>query len=170
MSHRFDMDKTSLREELRSGRNGRLDYLSCRYSTDLRRAGCWGFRHEMDHPLLLEGAVHHLELLSDMAGAPVETVFASTWNPPWSDFKNHAQGLVQMTCENGVRIAYEGADTNAVGLHPWANEYIRADVNRHPDPRPSADGAVCLPSGSHLDQRAGRRGDETSDAGTAQMG
>jgi predicted dehydrogenase len=56
MSHRFDMDKTSLREELRSGRNGRLDYLSCRYSTDLRRAGCWGFRHEMDHPLLLEGA------------------------------------------------------------------------------------------------------------------
>ena len=130
MSHRFDMDKTTLREELRSGRNGRLDYLCCRYSTDLRRAGCWGFRHEMDHPLLLEGAVHHLDLLADMAGAPVETVYATTWNPPWSDFKNHAQGLVQMTCENGVRISYEGADTNAVGLHPWANEYIRAECEQ----------------------------------------
>lgn len=127
MSHRFDMDKTALREELRSGRNGRLDYLSARYSTDLRRAGSWGFRHDMDHPLMLEGAVHHLDLLADMAGARVETVYAATWNPAWSDFRNNAQGLVLMTCENGVRVAYEGADTNAVGLNPWGSEYIRAE-------------------------------------------
>ena len=127
MSHRFDMDKTSLRNELRSGRHGRLDYLVCRYSCDLRREGSWGFRHGMDHPLLLEGAVHHLDFLADMAGAKCETIFASTWNPPWSDFKNHAQGLIQMTCENGVRIQYEGADTNAIGLHPWGSEYVRAE-------------------------------------------
>ncbi len=127
MSHRFDMDKTTLREELRSGRNGRLDYLACRYSCDLRREGCWGFRHGMDNPLLLEGAVHHLDLLADMAGARAETVFATTWNPPWSDFRNNAQGMIQITCENGVRILYEGADTNAVGLNPWSNEYIRAE-------------------------------------------
>ena len=47
MSHRFDQDKTTLREELRSGRYGALDYLVCRFTCDCRRFGSWGkFRHE----------------------------------------------------------------------------------------------------------------------------
>ena len=41
MSHRFDQDKTSLRQELRSGRYGTLDYLICHLTADLRKYGSW---------------------------------------------------------------------------------------------------------------------------------
>ena len=43
----------------------------------------WGtlFRHAMDDPLMIEGAVHHLDLVADMAGANCDTLFASTWKP-----------------------------------------------------------------------------------------
>lgn len=128
MSHRFDQDKTTLREELRSGRYGRLDYLICRFTCDCRKFASWGkFRHEIPDALMVEGAVHHLDILADLAGSPCETLYAQTWNPPWGEFAGDSQGLVLMTMSNGVRAFYEGAKTNAVGLNGWAQEYIRAE-------------------------------------------
>ncbi len=127
MSHRFDQDKTTLRRELRSGRYGRLDYLVCCLTTECRKAGVMGFRHEMDDPLMIEGAVHHLDILADLAGAPCETIYAQTWNPPWGAYTGDSQGLVMLRFGNGARATYEGAYTNAVGLYGWGQEYIRAE-------------------------------------------
>jgi predicted dehydrogenase len=131
MSHRFDQDKTSLRSILRSGECGSLDYLICRFTMDCRKYGNWGkFRYEIDDPLMIEGSVHHLDILADMAGAKCDTIYAQTWNPRWGEFKGDSQGLVTMHFENGVRAFYEGAKTNAVGLNGWTNEYIRAECEK----------------------------------------
>jgi predicted dehydrogenase len=131
MSHRFDQDKTTLREELRSGRHGALDYLVCRFTCDCRRFASWGkFRHEIADPLMVEGAVHHLDILADMAGAPCDTIYAQTWKPDWGEYAGDAQGLVTMHFANGTRALYEGAKTNAVGLNCWGEEYIRAECER----------------------------------------
>jgi len=128
MSHRFDQDKTTLRKELRSGRYGRIDYLVCRFTCDCRKFGSWGkFRHEIPDTLMVEGAVHHLDILADLAGSKCDTIYAQTWNPAWGEFAGDSQGLVIMRCENGVRATYEGAKTNAVGLNGWTREYIRAE-------------------------------------------
>lgn len=128
MSHRFDRDKTTLRNELRSGKHGDLDYLVCRFTCDCRKYGSWGdFRHEIPDSLMVEGAVHHLDILADFAGARCDTLYAETWNPRWGEFKGDSQGLVTLHFSNGVRATYEGAKTNAVGLNGWTNEYFRAE-------------------------------------------
>lgn len=131
MSHRFDQDKQTLRHELRSGRYGRLDYLVCRFTCDCRKFASWGkFRHEIPDALLVEGAVHHLDILADLAGANCDTLYAQTWNPPWGEYQGDSQGLVTMHFNNGARALYEGAKTNAVGLNGWAQEYIRAECEQ----------------------------------------
>jgi predicted dehydrogenase len=131
MSHRFDRDKTTLRDELRSTRHGDLDYLVCRFTCDCRKYGSWGaFRHEIPDPLTIEGAVHHLDILADLAGAKCDTLYAETWNPRWGEFKGDSQGLVTLRFSNGVRALYEGAKTNAVGLNGWTNEYFRAECEK----------------------------------------
>jgi predicted dehydrogenase len=131
MSHRFDQDKTTLREELRSGRHGALDYLICRFTCDCRRFASWGkFRHEIPDALMVEGAVHHLDILADLAGAKCDTLYAQTWNPKWGEYAGDSQGLVQMQMENGTRAFYEGAKTNAVGLNGWSQEYFRAECEQ----------------------------------------
>ncbi len=128
MSHRFDQDKTTLRRELRSGRNGALDYLVCRFTCDCRKFASWGkFRHEILDALMVEGAVHHLDILADLSGARCDTLYAQTWNPPWGEYAGDSQGLVTMHFGNGTRAMYEGAKTNAVGLNGWTNEYVRAE-------------------------------------------
>jgi predicted dehydrogenase len=132
MSHRFDRDKTTLREELRSGRWGELDYIVCRFTCDCRKYGSWGaaFRHEIPDSLMIEGAVHHLDILADLAGAKCDSLYAQTWNPRWGEFKGDSQGLVTMRFENGKRATYEGAKTNAVGLNGWEEEYFRAECEK----------------------------------------
>ncbi len=131
MSHRYDQDKTSLRGQLRSGRWGTLDYLVTRFTCDCRKFGSWGeFRHLIDYPLMLEGAVHHLDILADLAGAKCDTIYMQSWRPAWGEFKGDCNALVTMTFENGVKAFYEGAKSNAITLNWWSHEYFRAECER----------------------------------------
>jgi predicted dehydrogenase len=131
MSHRFRQDITTLRSEVQSGKYGPLDYLVCRFTCDCRIYGSWGaFRHEIADTLMVEGSVHHLDLIADMAGGKCETIYATTWNPEWGEFRGDSQGLVVMRMANGTRATYEGAKTNAVQLNGWGGEYIRAECEK----------------------------------------
>jgi len=131
MSHRFRQDITTLRTLIRSGDYGPLDYLVSRFTCENRTYGTWGaFRYEIADPLMVEGAVHHLDLLADMAGGRCATLYAQTWQPPWGQFRGDAQALVTLQTEAGARVLYEGAKTNAVGLNGWGAEYIRAECER----------------------------------------
>ncbi len=129
MSHRFDQDKTTLREIIRSGRLGAVNTVSCRYAADMREHMDWGalFRHTMPNPLMIEGAVHHLDMIADLANATCDTLYASTWKPEWAKYVGDTDGIVVMTFENGVRGVYEGSSTTAVGLNDWTREYVRVD-------------------------------------------
>ena len=128
MSHRFRQDITTLRTLVQSGDYGPLDYLVSRYIQESRVSPTWGaFRYEIPDPLMVEGSVHHLDLLADMAGGPCETIYAQTWNPAWSDFAGDSQALVTMHLASGSRATYEGANANAVTLNGWGGEYIRAE-------------------------------------------
>lgn len=150
MSHRFDQDKTTLREELRADRNGPLDYLVGRFTSANRKRNSWGvFRHQMADPLMIEGAIHHLDILVDLAGSRCTSVSAKTWNPSWGEFGGDSQGLVLMEFDNGVHAFYEGAKSTAVGLNGWGHEYVRAEcenatlvMNRRQVSRYTPDGAA----------------------------
>ena len=131
MSHRFRPDITTLRRELKSGRHGEIDYLVSRFTCENRTSPTWGkFRYEIPDPLMVEGSVHHLDLLADLGGAKCDTIYAQTWNPRWSEFDGDCQGLVTMVLENGRRVFYEGAKANAVTLNGWSQEYIRAECEK----------------------------------------
>jgi predicted dehydrogenase len=129
MSHRFDQDKTTLRQIIRSGKLGAVNTVSCRYASDMREHMAWGalFRHTMQDPLMIEGAVHHLDMVADLANTPCGTLYASTWKPAWAKYVGDTDGMVMMTFANGVRGIYEGSSTTAVGLNDWTREYVRVD-------------------------------------------
>ena len=129
MNHRFDQDKTTLRGIVRGDALGRVNTVSCRYAADLRQHMAWGalFRHEMADPLMIDGAVHHLDIIADLAGAACQTIYASTWKPGWAEYAGDTDGIVVMNFTNGVRGVYEGSSAAAIGLNDWSREYIRVD-------------------------------------------
>lgn len=128
MSHRFDQDKQTLQRAIHSREYGELDYLIGRNTWMCRAYGTWGaFRYEMQDPLLIEGTVHHFDIMRSLAGSNARTVYAATWNPAWSEFTGDAQALVTVVMENGVRVLYEGAKNNASCLNGWTRDYWRAE-------------------------------------------
>jgi predicted dehydrogenase len=128
MSHRFDQDKQSLQTLVQSGEHGPVHYIVQRFTHNCRAFGSWGeFRHRIADPLLIEGAVHHFDILRALAGSDAATVYALSWNPPWGEYAGDSTALVTIEMTNGVRCLYEGAKANASTLNGWYFDYVRAE-------------------------------------------
>jgi predicted dehydrogenase len=128
MSHRFDQDKQSLEAAIKSGKYGELNYVVYRFTHNCRKYGSWGkFRHEIPDTLLIEGTVHHFDVMRALTGSNAKTVYAKTWNPAWGEYKGDSTALITIEMENGVKCMYEGAKANASTMNGWSNDYIRAE-------------------------------------------
>lgn len=129
MSHRFDQDKSTLRALIRGEALGQINTVSCRFAGDFRLHDSWGrFRHEMVHPMLIEGAVHHLDIMADLAGAPCTSIYARSWKPEWAEYKGDTDVIVMMDFANGAHGVYEGSCAQSTGLNDWSLEYFRVEA------------------------------------------
>lgn len=129
MSHRFDQDKSTLRGLVSGDTLGRINTISCRHSSDYRVYDSWRrFRHEMAYPTLIEGAVHHLDIMADLAGARCTSIFARSWKPEWAEYKGDTDVMAVMEFANGAHGVYEGSAAQSTGLNDWTFEYFRVEA------------------------------------------
>ena len=127
-NYRYNQTMLTFRETLRKGDLGRINYIMGRFAADYRKYGSWGaFRHEIPHTLLVEGGVHHLDMLRNLSGGDCVTISGWEWNPEWSSFKGDSNALYTLNMNNGVKASYEGS-CNAAGVqNSWHSEYYRAE-------------------------------------------
>jgi len=131
-NYRYSPFMLAFREVLRSGELGRLSYLIGRFAACYNPPRNWGrrFRHEMDYALLIEGSVHHFDMLRNLAGADCEEIFGYGWIPPWADFKGDCNGLYVMRMTNDSHAFYEGTCTTEGYENSWHREYYRAECEK----------------------------------------
>ncbi|MGH2458924.1 MAG: Gfo/Idh/MocA family protein [Chloroflexota bacterium] len=131
-NYRYNAPMLTMRQVLRGGDLGRINYVVGRFAADYREHGAWGatFRHEMPHALLVEGAVHHFDMLRNLTGGDCRTIAGWEWNPPWSSSKGEFCGLYLMKMTNGVHASYEGSGTAGGEQNTWHEEYYRAECER----------------------------------------
>ena len=126
MTHRFDQDKTTFRRAVTDA--SPVDYLTARFTGNIRERGHYSpYVHEMADLLLLDGAIHHLDILASLVDAPCERVYAETWVPDSADYDGDCTGFVTLTFADGTRAQYEGSYANAVTLNGWGHEQFRAE-------------------------------------------
>nr|WP_274388182.1 Gfo/Idh/MocA family oxidoreductase [Salsipaludibacter albus] len=85
---------------------GAISSVSCAFH---RAPRFGGFREEMAHPLLVDMAIHHLDLARLLVDDRPATVQATSWNPPWSWFAGDAAADVVVTFAAGARFDYAGS-------------------------------------------------------------
>jgi predicted dehydrogenase len=130
MTQRYRDDVTSLRRQVRSGEYGDVDTIYSRYAVNARSYGTWKPERLYDvanHPMLVEGAIHHLDLLADLAGDRVDRVFCNAWNPPYSEFAGDPNAHVHLVMANGTSVSYEASNTSAATFNGWGDEHVRVD-------------------------------------------
>jgi predicted dehydrogenase len=127
-NYRYTTRIQTFKQQLTNERFGRVNYLVGRFAADYRKRGAWGmFRHEIEHSLLIEGAVHHFDQLRNLAGADCLRLAGVDWNPPWSSFDGESSGLYVFWFGNDVRGLYEGNCSEAGWQTSWHQEYYRAE-------------------------------------------
>jgi predicted dehydrogenase len=103
-SRRYWQSLDALRDQLR--RLGEIGTVCCQFFKAPRLPG---FREEMAHPLLVDMAIHHLDLARLLLGADPVSVYCETANPPWSWFAGDAVATAVFTFPGGQRFGYAGS-------------------------------------------------------------
>jgi len=131
-NYRYSPFMLAFRDVLRSGRLGRLNYLIGRFAACYNPPRNWGarFRHEMDYALVIEGSVHHFDMLRNLSGADCEEIFGYGWIAPWANFKGDCNGLYVMKMSNDSFAFYEGSCTTEGYKNSWHKEYYRAECEK----------------------------------------
>ncbi|MGH2405374.1 MAG: Gfo/Idh/MocA family protein [bacterium] len=118
-----------LREIVGSGRYGRPTYATILYTRN--RDGLAPHLNKyplvMDHPMLLEQSIHHLDLLRYVYGGEVEDIICQTWNPLGSMYRGDACAAALIRLQNGLSVAYHG--TWVSGSNTLAFQW-RTDLER----------------------------------------
>ncbi len=65
----------------------------------------------MEHPMMLEQSIHHLDLIRFCYDREVETVHCRTWNPPWSMYAHDSNVSCLLTMRDGMEVNYLGTWT-----------------------------------------------------------
>jgi predicted dehydrogenase len=128
-NYRYETRIQRFRHLLHTGDYGDLSHLVARFAADYRRPGSWdvGDAHHMPDPLLIEGAIHHLDMIRYLTGREITTVTAMTRNPPWSSFAGPAVAGLLLRLDNDALAIYEGTLLAAGEQRRWHREQYRAE-------------------------------------------
>jgi predicted dehydrogenase len=128
-NYRYQNRIQTARRLLTDGHLGDVHFLTCRFAADYRRPGSWdvGTAHTMDSPLLIEGAIHHLDTLRYLAGRDIRRVAAVTRNPIGSSFAGDCIGGILLWLEDGLFAIYEATLLAAGSVHSWRHECYRVE-------------------------------------------
>ncbi len=62
----------------------------------------------MEHPMMLEQTIHHLDLFRYTYSSEVKWLWAKTHNPPWSRYSHDATAMILLEMESGMLVDYCG--------------------------------------------------------------
>jgi predicted dehydrogenase len=124
-NYRFRRQPRALSRLLGDGTLGRLLGARVTFRRDLRRA--WvsprDWRGRMPHPLLLDMAIHHVDLLRAITGRDVVAVDARGWPAPDGPFRNMPTATALLELDGGIDVSYDGSWAPPYGETSWNGDW-----------------------------------------------
>lgn len=155
-NYRFKRGPRTVQRLLRAGVIGRVEQVTIEYR---KNPPFFGFRAEMDEPLLIDMSIHHLDALRGIVGVEPATVRARSWNPSWSIFTSNSAALVEIVGTRGEQVLYTGSWSSHGTPTTWDGAWqiegerggIEWDQNRVRVHFPSAFDTVFMPGAIERD-------------------
>ncbi|HET8522857.1 MAG TPA: Gfo/Idh/MocA family oxidoreductase [Thermomicrobiales bacterium] len=77
----------------------------------------------LDQPLLMDMAIHHVDLLRTVLDQEATEVSCHVWNPPWSVIPGFSTGDATIWFDGGAVVTYRGSWDSRGPITPWAGEW-----------------------------------------------
>jgi predicted dehydrogenase len=128
------------------GTLGALGIVSCEFHRGPRFGG---FRDEMEHPLLLDMAIHAFDCGRFLVGAGPVSVYSDEFNPAWSWYRGDAATVTVFEMEGGTRFVYTGSWCDEGRSTSWNGEWTargeRGSATWDGESAPTADITAPVP-------------------------
>lgn len=85
---------------------GEIGTVSCEF---FKAPHFGGFRDQMEHPLLVDMAIHTFDAARALLGCNPESVYCETHNPGWSWYAGDASANAIFSFDGGTRFSYTGS-------------------------------------------------------------
>jgi len=109
---------------IRENTLGPVDMVTIDFRRYANSAPVAGHRHYMiDHPLLMDMAIHHFDLMRFILQQSPTQVECRAWNPPWSNFRQPAEAVATIAFDNGAVVSYRGSWLSTGTPTPWAGAW-----------------------------------------------
>jgi len=105
-NYRFRRGARTIRRLIKTEKVGKPRFAIVNFHKSLRIKG---FRIEMKHPLLIDMAIHHFDMMRYMFNSEPLSIYCETWRPEWSWFKGDPCATVLIRMENGICLTYTGS-------------------------------------------------------------
>jgi predicted dehydrogenase len=104
-SRRYNRQAIAYAEALKSGAVGDLGILNVDFYMGVHFGG---FRDEMESPLLVDMAIHTLDMARMLSGKDAVSVFCKEFNPYWSWYAGDVAATAIFEMEDGLVFTYRG--------------------------------------------------------------
>lgn len=122
MSHRFEVEKQTVEDMVKSGKYGKANYIVSRLT--MKRMS--NMSEDSPEKLISGALIHNMDTIRGICGCNVKSIYADCWNP-YPELLSSSSGLVIMEMEDGTRAILEESFANGSGLDGWSDEYLRAE-------------------------------------------
>jgi predicted dehydrogenase len=79
--------------------------------------------YHIRHPLLMDMAIHHFDLMRYVLGQEPAAVYCQVWNPPWSNFTEPAAAVASIVFDGGAVVDYRGSWVSTATQTKWDGEW-----------------------------------------------
>jgi predicted dehydrogenase len=123
-NYRFFPAPRTVAALVRAGELGAPGLIAIDFRRFANRAPREGHRHyALPHPLLMDMAIHHYDLLRMVTGREPVSVTCQAWNPPWSNFQHPAAAAATIVFDGGLVVSYRGSWVSPGPETAWAGEW-----------------------------------------------
>lgn len=123
-NYRFGLAVSSARELVRQQILGPVSSVEIDFRRSANTVPATNHRHyQLWHPLLVDMAIHHFDLMRFVLGQEPRQVICKTWNPPWSNFAEPPAASLTITFDGGTIVNYRGSWISQGPITNWAGEW-----------------------------------------------
>lgn len=79
--------------------------------------------YQLWHPLLVDMAIHHFDLMRFVLGQEPVLVMGKTWNPSWSNFVEPPAATLTVVFAGGTIVSYRGSWISQGPTTDWCGEW-----------------------------------------------
>lgn len=115
-NYRYSKLARKVRKLIEDGSIGKIGTVHIRF---FRNHHMTNYHKDLDEPLLLDVAIHHMDLLRYFTGEEVSSLYSRSFNPSWSWYTGHASAHMNLALTGGTLATYQGSLASFTQEDDW---------------------------------------------------